>query len=174
MAQRENELTEPLVKYFESEMAQLKWSQADVVRKAKLDAGVVSRTLRRETAPDLLTLHGFAAALGISLEEMQKRAVLASLYEAQETGPGVPQDARSGVGTPAALERGLLVGLVRDALMGAIERALERDELEHTRRGHRILGTAFLGLAVELRKSDMDVDDLVLVSHDLLKRAEQG
>ncbi len=84
------------------------------------------------------------------------------------------QDERSGVGIdPVTAERELLVDLVGHALMGAVERALERDELEHTRKGHRILGTAFLGLAVELRKSgDMDVHELVDVSHELLKRAQ--
>ncbi len=72
---------------------------------------------------------------------------------------------------PAELEN--LLALIRDALMGAVERALERDnELEHTRIGSRILGEAFITLAVALQKGGVDATELLDVAQQLKKLGE--
>lgn len=74
MAQQENELTEPLVKWIESEMARRDWNQAELGRQAKLRPDVISRMLSRETAPEPETIKQIARAFGISLAQLQVAA----------------------------------------------------------------------------------------------------
>lgn len=65
----------------------------------------------------------------------------------------------------------VLVALVRDALLAAVERALARDhELEQTKRGHWILGRAFMRLAFELEEYQVDAKELRKVAFELQER----
>jgi hypothetical protein len=72
---------------------------------------------------------------------------------------------------PAELEN--LLGLVRDALLGAVDRALARDhELEQTRRGYRILGDAFIDLGLQLQSNGVDTHELLTYARELQKRGD--
>lgn len=75
MAQQENELTEPLVRWIESEMARRDWNQAELGRQAKLRADVISRMLSRETAPEPETIKAIARAFGLTLAQLQVAAI---------------------------------------------------------------------------------------------------
>ncbi len=66
-----------------------------------------------------------------------------------------------------------VVGLVRDALLGAVDRALARDhELEQTRRGYRILGDAFIDLGLKLQNNGVDTHELMTYARELQKMGE--
>lgn len=70
---------------------------------------------------------------------------------------------------PAELEK--LLGMVRDALLGAVNRALERDhELEVTKRGYQILGGIFIDLALKLQANGVDTHELLAVARELQKQ----
>jgi len=108
------------------------------------------------------------------------------LHKAQERGagaPGLPQGERSRVsegpvGDPAPRAQGSdtassVVGLVRDALLGAVDRALARDhELVETRRGYRILGDAFIDLGLKLQLNGVDTHELMTYARELQKMGE--
>lgn len=97
MPPQENELTEPFVRWIEAEMARREWKQAELGRRAKVGQDVLSRTFKRETAPDPDTLKRLARAFGLSLAGLQI-AVADSLREGQEpptSTPRLPQDERS-------------------------------------------------------------------------------
>lgn len=87
-----------------------------------------------------------------------------------ESGGVTGVGSKSGALTDLGAERGRLIGLVRDALLGAVDRALARDhELEQTRRGYRILGDAFLDLGLRLADNEVDSHELLRVARELQK-----
>jgi hypothetical protein len=151
-------------------------------RRTGLKSGRLKDASRNRSVPKTLAATLVDAAPGLHIEGLTADWLIRGAGAAPRMGgempPRVPQGERSGSGVgntaplPRTAERELIVGLVGDALVGAIERALERDELEHTRKGHLVLGTTFLGLAVELQKHGVDVHELVDMSHELLKRAQ--
>lgn len=175
MPQQANELTEPLVKWIESEMARQGWNQAELGRRATLGPDVISRMISRETAPDPDTIKAIAGAFGITLQDLQIAAI-DDLRDGQLKRLGRLQERRSGVGrtAPSSLTAELeeFMGLVRDALMGAVERALARDELEHTRKGRFVLGNAFMDLALQLEDHGVEVRELRKVARELQKMGQ--
>lgn len=91
---------------------------------------------------------------------------------APRLGPDTDSALTPPPGAPTEQER--LMGLIRDALMGAVERALARDnELEHTRPGSRILGRAFMQLAVTLQQNGVDATELLDVALQLQNRGDR-
>lgn len=163
-------------------------SQVVLARKAIWQR--VLRDLSRN--PEPLSVKGFVGLLraaGLSIEEStppkwatrgipsEVAILIAGLPQAKEkgltaeylTGRGVGESAPAG--SPVELRS--LMGLVRDALLGAVDRALARDhELEQTRRGYRILGDAFLDLGLKLQSNGVDTHELLTYARELQKQGE--
>lgn len=155
------------------------WSQRELATVLEMDV----RTLRRREADGELGAEDAArlAALG--------RCDVEWLLTGQGGGPGTREPPASRIRTvtnsgltrspltrspgrrPTELEK--LLGLVRDALLGAVDRALARDhELEQTRRGYFILGSAFLRLGHDLEKNGVDTTELRHVALELQERGQ--
>jgi len=89
MGQQDNELAELYVQWIEREMARREWKQAELGRRARVGPDVLSRTFKRETAPDSDTLKRLARAFGLTLRQLHI-AVADGLRDAQETPAGAP------------------------------------------------------------------------------------
>jgi len=87
MGQQDNELAELYVQWIEREMARREWKQAELGRRARVGPDVLSRTFKRETAPDSDTLKRLARAFGLTLRQLHI-AVADDLRGAQETPAG--------------------------------------------------------------------------------------
>jgi len=126
MTQQENELTEPLVRWIESEMAQRGWNQAELGRRAKVGPDVLSRMFSRQNAPEVDTLKAVAGAFGLSLQALQLAAHDA-LRSVQQNRASVAQERRPEAGGIAVAEgdevsRQAEARLVSDALGRVVEK----------------------------------------------------
>lgn len=151
----------------------------DLAEKSGISRPTISDILNEKTDAEDGTLEVLARALHYPLPELAARSVA----EPQPAPYRVPVRGLAGGKSAAAdsaptpesgrrpSEREIFVGVVRDALVGAVDRALARDhELEQTKRGYRILGDAFLDLGLALQDNDVDTSELLRVARELQKR----
>ncbi len=136
MAQQDNELTEPIVKWVESEMTRQGWNQAELGRRAKVGPDVLSRMFSRQNRPDDETLKGVARAFGLSLQALQV-AALDVLRGAQDSRSRMPQERRAGMTSVVVAEE--------DAMTRQAEAQLVSDAIGRVVGKHEVVG-------IELRK----------------------
>lgn len=151
----------------------------DLAEKSGISRPTISDILNEKTDAEDETLEVLARALDYPLPELAARHVAERQpvpYRSPQRGLAAEErPATDSAPTPESgrrpSERGSFVGVVRDALVGAVDRALARDhELEQTKRGYRILGDAFLDLGLALQDNDVDTSELLRVARELQKR----
>jgi len=160
MPRQGKHLTEPYVQWVEAEMAERGWKAAELARRAKMNQGAISRMLRREVAPDALTLERLAKAFGKPLPVLRL---------APEPGrpPGGGRAARS---TPSN----------QAEMLGAEEIAEEVGEVLEplikllAGKGGTIAARWLLAVAAEANDQGVtDVRPLIDLARELLWRAER-
>jgi helix-turn-helix protein len=132
MAQQENELTEPIVKWIESEMARREWNPAELGRRSTVRPDVLSRMFNRLNRPDDETLQAVAKAFGLSLRQMQL-AAFDALRGVQQNRATIPQERRAGV-TGVAVAEG-------DEMTRHAEAQLVSDAFGRVVGKHEVVGT---------------------------------
>jgi hypothetical protein len=126
------------------------------------------RYLRGKRIPSATILGRLEVGLLVSVAHLvglDSPRIVLSVAQDEPSASGVGSTAP---GDPTA-QQVHFVGLVHDALMGAVERALKRDELEHTRKGRFVLGNAFMDLALQLEDHGVEVRELRKVARELQK-----
>ena len=159
-------------------LAKKGWKAARLAKELGVSRQLASSWTRGRAKPSGPTSATLPALLGVEVEWLFPKGATAPVRV-----PGLPQGERSrvsegSVGDPGPRAQGgdaasSVVGLVRDALLGAVDRALARDhELEETRRGYRILGDAFIDLGLKLQLNGVDTHELMTCARELQKMGE--
>lgn len=153
-------------------LAKKGWKAARLAKELGVSRQLASSWTRGRAKPSGPTSATLPALLGVEVEWLFPKGATAPVRV-----PGLPQDEESvapgsDVG-PRAQRGGVassFMGLVRDALLEAVDRALARDhEIDQTRKGYWILGSAFLELAFKLDDNGVDTRELARLAHELQK-----